>query len=270
MPRICIYPYKMTSRSAHKLQEGLEEEGADSLLVYPDRAYRPRATDLIIGWGAGNWPEWRRAAVDVGAIWLNTSDKISRSVNKEDTFSLLNAAHIPCPENTTSRAAALLWLENGNIVIARQEVEGRDGAGVVVMRSPGELVSASLYTKYREKTEEFRVHVFQGRAFWGQIRTPITDPDNRYYREHPDRMIRTSSNGWTLYVYNADMPEICNATAERAIAALDLDFGCVDIGWLRETSHSPQSVQVYETNTSPEVSDRTCQAYVEQILRLTR
>lgn len=268
MSRVIIYPYKMSSRSAHKLQEFLEEAGADSLLVYPDREYRPRATDLIIGWGSGDWPNWRHDAVDVGAIWLNKSDAISNSVNKTDTFRYLNAAHISCPENTTSYNAALGWLQQGSVVIARQETEGRDGSGLVIIRRPDDMVSANLYTKYKEKTEEFRVHVFQGRTFWGQIRTPITDDNSKYYQANPHPMVRTSSNGWTLYVCNEEMPEICKAMAERAVQAIGLDFGCVDIGWLQGTSYSPESVQVYETNTSPEISDRTCRAYVEQILRL--
>lgn len=268
MTRICIYPYKMSSRSAHKLQEALEEAGADSLLVYPDREYRPRATDLIIGWGSGDWPNWRLEALDVGATWLNMSDVISNSVNKIATFRFLNDAHISCPESTASYDTALGWLQQGSVVIARQETEGRDGSGLVIIRRPDDMVSAGLYTKYKEKTEEFRVHVFQGRAFWGQIRAPITDDSNKYFQASPHPMIRTSSNGWTLHVYNEDMPLICNRIAANAVQAIGLDFGCVDLGWLKGTTHTPESVQVYETNTSPEISDRTCSAYVDQILRL--
>lgn len=266
MPRIILFPYKVRSRSASRLQEYLEEEGADCVKVYPDRNYQPRADDLIIGWGSGDWPAWRRAADRTEATWLNPSDKIIHSVNKQTTFSLFNAAHIPCPEYTSRSSIARRWLLEGHTVLARQEIEGRDGSGLVVMESGEDLVEANLYTKYQEKTAEYRVHVFTGEAFWAQERVPIEEEANSFYRENPDQRIRVSKNGWTLYIANRTCPRSCFLVAIQAVSALGLDFGAVDIGY---NSRNNQ-VCVYEVNTAPELSDRTCSAYVEQILAMRR
>lgn len=261
MPRIILYPYKIKSRSASKLQEYLKDEGMECLKVYPDGKYSPREDDLIIGWGSGEWPNWKRRAENVNAKWLNRSDMIMHSVNKATTFSLFNAAHVPCPLYTSRMSLARKWLLEGNTVLARQELEGRDGSGLVVMSSVEDLVEASLYTKYEEKTEEYRVHVFIRRAFWSQVRVPIEEEDNSFFQENPDEKIRVSKNGWTLYVANRDVPQVCIDAAEDAIICLGLDFGAVDIGFNRQN----RSVCVYEVNTAPELSNRTCSAYVEQI-----
>lgn len=268
MTRIVIYAYKQTSRSAQKLQRFLDEEDIDTVLVYPGKKYRPRDSDLILGWGAGEWPVWGDTVINNEVRWLNPSNVVMRSVNKIDTFRALRQLRVPIPEITSHSHVAQTWLDSGHCVLARTEVEGRDGSGLVVMTSPRQLVSAELYTLYEEKDAEFRVHVWGGVAFWGQIRVPIEDTENKYYRPSPDRRIRTSSNGWTLNVYNRDMPAICKLTATEAIRALGLNFGAVDIGWKRGRANSMERVTVYETNTCPELSDRTCAAYVEQIRRI--
>ena len=269
MPRIVVYPYKIKSNSAVKLKEYLAEEGAEALLVYPDRAYRPHPDDLIIGWGSGDWPSWKRRAEEAECTWLNPSDTINNAINKIETFNLFRAAHIPCPEWTTRSYIAMRWVREGHTVLARQELGGRDGAGLVVITNEREFVPAELYTKYENKISEFRVHVFNGEAFWAQERVPIEEEDNRFYRENPNQQIRTSSNGWTLYVANRHCPSVCKAAAIAAVTALGLDFGAVDIGWKKRTTTGVLAdTCVYEVNTAPELTNRTCSAYVQQILSI--
>lgn len=264
MSRVVIYPYKMKSRSASKLQEFLEREDADCIRVYPDRDYRPRKNDLIIGWGSGNWPAWRREADRTNTLWLNPSDKIDHAINKPTTFSLFKAAHVACPEFTSRIGKARQWLDNGLTVLARQELEGHDGSGLVIISNPEDLVKAELYTLYENKTAEYRVHVFQGEVFWAQERAPIENEDSKYYTATPDKKIRTSSKGWALYVANASCPRRCKTEAVKAISALDLDFGCVDIGY----NQREETPVCYEVNTAPELTDRTCRAYAQQIMKL--
>lgn len=262
MTRVVIFSYKNTSRSARKLQSALDEQNIDTLYLYPEKEYRPRHSDLIIGWGSGNWPEWKDRALDINCTWLNQSDTISNSVSKDTAFELFNFDLVPIPHITRDSQEARVMLRDGHIVLARTETEGHDGSGLIVMRHPRDFISADLYTQYEEKTDEFRVHVWQGETFWGQIREIITDRSNKYYRERPDMQIRTSSNGWTLFVYNRNMPDECKVVAQAAIKALGLDFGAVDIGWNAQTGRAI----VYETNTSPELSNRTCDAYVSKII----
>src|SRR3990167_1024847 len=173
MSRIIIYPYKIKSGSAIKLRNFIREEHSQTLLVYPDRNYQPHPDDLIIGWGSGNWPNWKRRAEEAECTWLNPSDAINNSINKIETFKLLRAANIPTPEWTTRSYIAMRWIREGNTVFARQNTEGRDGDGLVTITNEREFVPAALYTKYEDKTTEYRVHVFKERAFWAQERYPI-------------------------------------------------------------------------------------------------
>lgn len=262
--RYVIFPYGDKSRSAKKLAFGLSEAGYNSAIATGETNYRPRSTDVIVGWGSGEWPNWKRSAIASGAIWLNQSDVVQRSVYKDRTFSHLRAHRVPIPEISYSYEQGLAWIREGHIVIARNNLEGRDGQGITIAQRAADLPTNCLYSKYFPVQEEYRVHVFQGVPFWCQIRHPIEDTDNKYYTTRPNKFVRTSSHGWTLYVSNRDCPNVCKQVAVRAIQAVGLDFGAVDIGYGVDGD-----VCVYETNTSPELSDRTCGAYVEVLLRFS-
>ena len=56
--------------------------------------------------------------------------------------------------------------------------------------------------------------------------------------------------------------------AVRAVAALGLDFGAVDVGsrgWSKR--RGPEELIVFEVNTAPALNDHTAEAYAEEIRR---
>lgn len=259
--RFVLFPYKAASGSAKKLAMYLSNADKNATIVVGDTDYRPRRTDIIVGWGAGEWPNWKRSAFAAGAVWLNTSEDICNSVYKDRTFNILRQAGIPIPETTYSSTTAREWLLRGDVVIARNILSGKDGEGITVVHDSRNLPEEHLYSRYFPVSQEYRVHVFRGVPFWCQVRHPIEDRTNKFYRSTPNPYVRTSSNGWTLYVSNQDCPAICKRVAVQAVGAVGLDFAAVDIGY-----NSRGEVCVYETNTSPELTNRTCDAYVNTLI----
>jgi len=267
MSRLVVYPYKVTSKSAKRLVASLKEKKINAVLA-DNSDFEPTKGDIIIGWGSGNWPEWKSRARNQEVTWLNPSNVICDSVDKVQSFKLFRAAKVACPPTTDQYALAKRWLNEGHSVLARMDIEGHDGSGITVMNSPKDFMEAPLYSKYVEKTWEYRVHVLNGEAFWSQERHPLEEEDNKFFKKNPDEKIRTTNKGWTLYVANAKIPEICKREAERAIEAIGLDFGAVDIGWKASARGEPESVCIYEVNTAPELSERTCEAYANKFKSL--
>lgn len=257
MNRVIIYPYKIKSKGATRVQEHIVEDNGDCLRVYPDRDYAPKKTDLIIGWGAGNPPLWMGAADRVGARYLNRPEAVCRSVNKIDSFDRMFAAGVRTPMFTTDVRVAKWWQRHKYTIFARQEIEGKDGEGVVVIPPDKGLVDARLYTVGMFGTDEFRVHVFNGKPIYFQKKVPVKDIK--------DPFIRTTSNGWGFtHLEQKNVPFMVIDESIKAIAAVGLDFGATDV------IYSADSVDcnVLEVNTAPELGPMGSKAYADAIREL--
>lgn len=252
--RVRIYPYKITSRGAREIRDCLEEQNIDALLVYPDRDYRPQPADIIIGWGAGTCPRWEGHS----GLYLNHWRVCNNAINKLRTFEMFAAAGVPCPEFTTDQGKAKNWLRYGHSpIVVRHTLEGMDGDGVELADKMETIPYAPLYTKYLRKTEEFRVHVFQGEAVYCQIKEKRTG-----FEGTPNPQVRTTSQGWGLSTAD-ECPKECQEAAIAAVAAVRLDFGAVDVVW-----NKYYGAAALEVNSAPELNERVAQAYCSKILPL--
>src|SRR3990167_7482253 len=83
--RLVIYPYKLTSVSAHGLARTI---GAKR--VRPDGRYRPRYRDLILNWGSTTIPNWWGQLALVNT--LNLPQYVMNASHKDRTFATLCAA----------------------------------------------------------------------------------------------------------------------------------------------------------------------------------
>lgn len=257
MNRVIIYPYKIKSKGATRVQEHIVEDNGDCLRVYPDRDYAPKKTDLIVGWGAGNPPLWMGAADRVGARYLNRPEAVCNSVNKINSFDKMFAAGVRIPMFTTDIRTARWWNHHGHTIFARQNVEGKDGDGVVVIPPNGEVVAAQLYTIGMHATHEFRVHVFNGKPIFFQRKVPV--------KEIKDPIIRTTSNGWGFtHLPMKEVPFYVIDESIKAIAAVGLDFGATDVIWSEEEG----DCSVLEVNTAPELGPMGSKAYADAIREL--
>lgn len=262
MPRVIIYPYKMGSASSTALAEALRASGTTVLKVYPDKNYKPKKGDVVLNWGFGRVPEWNSPSVR----WLNSPDKTERASNKALAFRHLMDHDVPVPQVTESKEEAQQWVNNGSVVVVREVLRGHSGEGIKLVGSSipdgdhtGIVPKAPLYTEYFKKAQEYRVHVFNGEViFWQQKMVRKDHP-----KEEVNYQIRNHQNGW-VYAHGTakNPPTSVHAVAIRAVSALGLHFGAVDVIY----NERKRSSRVLEVNTAPGLEGTTLERYRDAVV----
>ena len=253
-----IYPYSLNSQSARLLSSTLNTK-----CVRVNGLYRHKKTDLIVNWGNSRIANWMGPEV-VRQHMLNKPQYVSLASHKIKTFQHLSENMADClPDWTTSQAKAASWLskpkygESLNAVVVRTLTQANSGRGIVLAKTPDEVVPAPLYTRYKPKKAEYRVHV--------SARTGVFDVQQKKKRsdavnESHNAYIRSYDNGWVFCRENIKIPDVIKECAERALLALHLDFGAIDIGY-----HDKYGVCIYEINTAPGIAGQTLSNYVNMI-----
>lgn len=127
------------------------------------------------------------------------------------------------------------------------------------------LTRPAYYVRRVDSVREFRIHVFKvsnSPARYVSIRAGIKVPDPTHSAPHP--WIRTLGQGW-MFDYGAVCQEHITRTirdaAKRAVAALQYDFGAVDVGVLANGEPI-----VFEVNSAPGLAnEHTAAAYARHI-----
>jgi glutathione synthase/RimK-type ligase-like ATP-grasp enzyme len=256
MARIRIYPYKMGSRSATALRDELRSRGHDVLKVRPDGRYSPRRGDLIINWGNSTIPEWMPPVMS--AKLLQHFSSVKSAANKLLSFQALAEGDVPIPEFTTNEEKANEWLREGDgTVVARTVLTGHSGRGVHINTIDTGLTQAPLYVKYIKKMHEFRVHVFNGQVIDIQQkkrRNGLEDEEVNY-------KVRNLEGGWVFCREGVEAPSPVLDCAIRAVDALNLHFGAVDVIW----NEHYERAYVLEINTAPGLEGSTVHSYADKI-----
>lgn len=249
-----IYPYKNGSLSVKDLKEKL---GCKEIKTEGSK-FRGRRGQVVLNWGATKYPE-----VVARLRVLNDKAAVSKAVDKIKTFTALAEAGCSIPPFTFDINEAKAWIEEGASVCCRTIVNGREGNGLVLADTKDQVVAAPLYTRYIKKKEEYRIHVFAGEVIHVQRKAL------RKLEEGQERLgdlrIRNTAGG---YVFQMNLPEAPNeevsAQAVKAVAALGLDFGAVDMIW----NNKQQKAYILEVNTAPGIEGTTVDKYAEAIKKL--
>lgn len=249
MKKLIIYPYKIGSDSAKTLAEKF-----NTRRVHPDGAYIPKRRHVILNWGNSTVPNWLSVVARRGAIFLNKPEAVALAANKLKTFQTLDAADVATVPFTNSIEEARDWVEDDKVV-CRTLLTSHSGNGIVLAKTPEEIVEAPLYTMYVKKVEEYRVHVFQGNVidFVAKKHKAGEEPTNKY--------IRSTNNGWVFCRDGITLSDGVRSTAIAAVRALGLDFGAVDIIVGKEDGVP----YVLEINTAAGMEGTTVDKYVEAI-----
>lgn len=235
------------SNGCNALRNELEKRGHDvKYILTKNSNYVPRGDHLIINWG-------RKQDVLRQAINYNSaiaSDKVA-------CFNHLAEHAISAPDSTTSKQVAQEWTDEGSIVVCRTLAKASSGRGIVLAHTSEEVVDAPLYTRYVKKSDEYRLHVFDGQVIDLQRKARNTDvPD-----DHVNWQIRTHDNGFIYMREGVEVPEEVNQLAIQAVRACNLNFGAVDI---IHNKHY-DSWYVLEINTAPGLTGATVESYATAI-----
>lgn len=237
-----VLPYKLGSQSAKVLAQSLE-----TLRVKP--TYMPKRNEVIINWG--NSPTSHRFFNQ--PIDLNKHSAIAIACNKLKTFKKLEEVgftHLPVWSDDRYTIYNLWEGHPNKNIYCRTKLTGHSGSGIVIASNSYELVDAPLYTIETKHKYEFRVHVFKGE---------VIDVQQKKKRSGviANSAIRNHSNGYVYARSDITVPDIILEASTKAIAALGLDFGAVDIGY-RERDNK---AFVFEVNTAPGLVGSTIDIY---------
>jgi glutathione synthase/RimK-type ligase-like ATP-grasp enzyme len=253
-----ILPYKMGSESAKALAQTL-----DVLRVFPDGDFVPKSFTTIMNWGYSGTPVWMSRAEARSVKILNKPTAVNVAANKLSALQALQRAGVRVPEFTTDFNVASRWLNSGATVFERHDLRGNSGAGIRVVNLDDDevesrLTSAPLYTKFLNKTAEFRVHVFNGQVidYVQKKRLPTERRGDNY-----NKYISSVDFGWVFSRTDvSNIPDVRNA-AISAVRVLGLDFGAVDVVYYEGVPY------VLEVNTSPGLKGHTLVCYCNAIRR---
>jgi len=258
---IRIFPYKNSPnlRNVRDLAElmSLHPEGTK---------FKPKGGDTIINWGRSEMPpEFLQDNIRI----LNKPDKVSIATSKLATLAKLKETGIHVPTFTTDRAQVAEWLSRNKRVVVRRYDRGSGGRGATILEGPtpsDNIPQAGLYTLYRPKLHEYRVHLWRNQET-GTLEVLDVQQKRRrrdFPQENFNASIRCFSNGWVFCRNDIRCPDSVLDQAIGACNALALDFGACDIGWevRREVA------TVYEVNTAPGLVNTTALKYAERFAAL--
>lgn len=250
MKKLYFLPYNMGSGAIGELQDALG--GLKIRLQNGNYSFKPN--HLVVNWGHGSCPYWG-GNVAPNSRLLNHWSAVATAVNKLTAFEKFKEANVPTPEWTSSKEKAQEWIAAGRVVICRTKLSSMEGRGIVVAKTSAELVNAPLYTRLFPKDKEYRVHVFKGEVIdYVQKKLRADAPADR------SKYIRNTANGWIFARSGVALGAATADTARKAVAALSLDFGAVDLA-----VSEGGKVVVFEVNTAPGIEATTVTKYKDAI-----
>lgn len=199
-------------------------------------------------------------------VWRSTQPKNNRdnlmygkSVDKLTQYRWFKDQGLSALEFTTDVAVVQdEWLCAGKTVFGRKLLNSSCGKGIVVMEPDTPVDEhCPVYTLYRKKKREFRVHIFR------QTVVAVTEKRKRAgFDGQRDTKIRNLANGY-VFCQELSSPEP-EGLRELALAASEVtqsDFCGVDIGYNERDSE----LFIIEVNSAPGIQGSNINAYAGAI-----
>lgn len=257
--------YNMHSKGARALSSALNFRPGRMLRKNKDGSVNKH---LLINWGCTTPRVYERNYEEdkTGVVLLvNPYSKMRDATDKLSFFKLVNK--LPenkqprVPEWTESLREARKWVEDGKTVMARTILRGRSGAGIVFSdEDEGAFCDGKLFTVYKKKNKEFRIHIAFGDIIDRQEKKLRTQDDfgNKIDPKNVNWRVRSFKNGFVFARNNIQVPEDVDKQAKLAIEATGLDFGAVDVIW----NDHERKAYILEINTAPGIEGSTVESYV--------
>lgn len=253
MKRVRILPFK--ERPVIRLLASM----SNTLMCKIPTKFIPNKGDVVVNFGSSELPSsWAGCTYKL----INQPLNVASSIDKVMALNIMHAMGVSVPKFTTDKLQVAKWLLKGHDVMARKLTKSSCGKGAVMLSGHMEKIpNAPLYTLYVPKKAEYRVHVWGGEVIDMQQKKRRKDFD----KTKVDTKIRTWDTGWVYCRGGIKVPTVVVEEAKKAVTALGLDFGAVDIGFTESNGRAT----VYEVNTAPGLEGTTLKKYAKKIKELT-
>lgn len=194
------------------------------------------------------YPKMKRVNIKYGGL-----------VDKVTQYEWFKSQSLPALDFTTSQSEAKTWANEKQAVFCRTLTKSSEGKGIAVATSPEEVVYAPVYTKYKKKKTEFRVHLFRHvvvAVLEKRIKTGWLGEKNT--------QIRNTKNGYVFCQQNVKEPEGIRELAIKASYVTSSDFAGVDIGY----NEKKNELFIIEVNSAPGITGSNVEKYTNTILTL--
>lgn len=164
-------------------------------------------------------------------------------------------------QSRSDKLAQLTWLELNGVRVPKFSLAPQPnwlGRTIFHQRSRDfrQKVDPDFWTEYTPVEEEWRLHFFRSKK--GNLR--LLRSGIKVPKPGANPLFRGHSLGWRIS-YTGGAPEVLRTSARRAVDALQLDFGAVDIGFT-----PGEEPVIFEVNTCPGLDSGTLELYVQNIL----
>lgn len=173
-----------------------------------------------------------------GEYTINKGDAVGRASNKRIALETMSAAGVPTPRLYTPQQAREA-ITSGKVLVGRPDQHSK-GRNFFLCRTLDEISRARKATHFLEFLEmphELRVHVIGGLVV--KIAEKVGGTG----------FIRNHQHGWRFMAPTMEKREPARQAARKAVEALGLDFGAVDVLY-----DGSRSAYVLEVNTAPSLT----------------
>lgn len=231
-----VWCHRSTIKTGRKLAEAL---GCKS------RFKTPRPNDsMLLRWGNASLTEKHSI--------IQPAEGIARAGNKLVTLTLLKNADVLVPEfATTCQNDGATWLG--------RSTHGAGGVDIAVYNTALGRPTGhhDFYTKFVPNTREYRIHVFAGEIL-GVMGKYLDFPE-----QAGEGYVKNYAHGYRFRTPNKELKPDRLEAAKKAVAAVGLDFGAVDL-LIGEDGRA----YVLEINSAPGLAPLTFSKYVAAIKAL--
>lgn len=250
-----VLPYRAGSRGASALAAALP--GGRCLRLRGSQ-WRPRRDDIVINWGNTDLAVLGQYN---GRCNVLNGMNLRHVTNKLEFFRAMRA-------NGCEDIIPQYWEASGqipdemfagdNAIVCRTVLAGHSGEGIVIANNRNALVRAPLYTQYIKKQQEYRIHVGRNRNDQSIIIAAQRKARNRAVEDaNVNWQIRNHHNGFIYTREGFVVPDAVFRAAERALAAVAIDFGGVDVVYNERSGRA----YVLEINTACGLEGQTVTDY---------
>ena len=219
---------------------------------YGRSAPRPGGEATLIRWGSVTpSPGWRE---------INSRGAVSEASNKMLAFGALGCSGIAHPDYCSTPPDGQNWPLRDRFPVLGRLSNGMRGRDIVVFFQMPDILACvrdrrfDFFTAYIPKLEEYRVHIINDRV----VKVAVKEFRGNNSKKHGfNALVWNKGNGYFFKkVLVKSCPEDIKSLSRRAIRALSLDFGAVDI-----LSGCDGKYYVLEVNTAPGLSPVALSVY---------